>query len=150
MFAKQCGEFLFQYVWLHQQRNNGRLSKKILESLQIFLTTGAKDGKHVGVIVPADSGSLFYNFKNYFSVVLLGVCDSKYCFTFVDISSYDKSLDLSVLKTLLWKKLHTNILNLISGNALLSTERSTLPNVFIGVEAFKLTSSLLHPFGGKN
>jgi len=39
--------------------------------------TGAKDGKHVGVIVPADSGSLFYNFKNYFSVVLLVVCDSK-------------------------------------------------------------------------
>jgi hypothetical protein len=49
--------------------------------------SGAKDGKHVGVIVPADSGSLFYNLKNYFSVVLLGVCDSKYRFTSVDISS---------------------------------------------------------------
>jgi hypothetical protein len=59
---------------------------------------GAKDGKHAGVIVPADSGSLFYNFKNYFSLVLLGVCDSKYHFTFVDIGSYGKSPDSSVIK----------------------------------------------------
>lgn len=60
--------------------------------------TGAKDGRHVGVIVPADNGSLFYNFKNYFSVVLLGVCDSKYRFTFVDICSYGKCPDSFVLK----------------------------------------------------
>jgi hypothetical protein len=61
--------------------------------------TGAKNGKHLGVIVPADSGFLFYNFKNYFSVVLLGVCDSKYRCTFVDVGSYGKSPDSSVLKT---------------------------------------------------
>jgi len=109
MFAKCCGEFLFQYVWLHQQRKNGRLSKKILESVRISLTTGAKDGKHVGVIVPADSGSLFYNFKNYFSIVLLGVCDSKYCFTFVDIGSYGKSPDSSILKTHYCGKNYTQI-----------------------------------------
>lgn len=64
---------------------------KILESVRISLSVlGAKDGKHVGVILPADTGSLFYNFKNYFSVVLLGVCDSKYRFTFVDIGSYGR------------------------------------------------------------
>jgi len=83
---------------------NGRLSKKILESVR-----RAKDGKHVGVIVPADSGSLFYNFKNYFSVVLLGICDSKYCFTFVDIGSYGKSSDSSILKTHYCGKNYTQI-----------------------------------------
>jgi hypothetical protein len=60
--------------------------------------TGAKNGRHMGVIVPADNGSLFYNFKNYFSVVLLGVCDSKYRFTSVDIGSYGKCPDSSILK----------------------------------------------------
>jgi hypothetical protein len=56
---------------------------------------GATDGKHVQVIKPADSGFLFYNRNTYFNVVLLGVCDSNYQFTFVDTGSYSKTSDSS-------------------------------------------------------
>jgi len=43
------------------------------------------------VITTADSGSLLYNYKNYFAVVLFGVCGYNFGFTFVDIGSYGKS-----------------------------------------------------------
>jgi len=99
--------------------------------------------------MPADCGSLFYN-NYYFSVVLLGVCDSNYQFTFVDIGSYGRS-DSSIFKnSLLCKKQQANILNLPPGSVLAGTDGPTLPNVLIGDDAFKLTSNLLHPFAGKH
>ncbi|XP_075159190.1 uncharacterized protein LOC142232326 [Haematobia irritans] len=41
---------------------------------------GAIDGKHVAMKCPANSGSMFYNYKKHYSVVLMGVCDAKYTF----------------------------------------------------------------------
>lgn len=40
---------------------------------------GALDRKHVRVIKPTKSGSLFYNYKHYFSTVLMAICDANYC-----------------------------------------------------------------------
>ena len=45
---------------------------------------GAVDGKHVQIEALLKSGSLFFNYKYYFSVVLLAVAGFDYRFTFVD------------------------------------------------------------------
>jgi hypothetical protein len=43
--------------------------------------TGAVDGKHTEIQAPRSSGSLFFNYKNTFSVVLLALVDANYKFT---------------------------------------------------------------------
>lgn len=72
---------------------------------------GAIDRKHVRVVKPIKSGSLYYNYKEFFSIVLLAVADSDYKFVFVDIRSFGKDSDSTIFKkSLLWKSLNDNTL----------------------------------------
>ncbi|CAI6372415.1 unnamed protein product [Macrosiphum euphorbiae] len=56
----------------------------------------AIDGKHVWIRSPINSGSLFHNYKDYFSTVLLAMVDANYKFIVVDIGSYGKEGDSGI------------------------------------------------------
>jgi hypothetical protein len=48
--------------------------------------------------MPSGSGSLFYNYKHFFSVLLLGLADADCCFIALVIVVTAKSSDSSILK----------------------------------------------------
>jgi hypothetical protein len=54
---------------------------------------GCINGKHISIKCPPKAGSLLYNYKQFFSVVLQGVADSECRFIFIDVGAYGKQSD---------------------------------------------------------
>ncbi|KAJ8953462.1 hypothetical protein NQ318_023581 [Aromia moschata] len=85
---------------------------KILESKEYFKVWNfpnclrALDGKHVKIKCPSHSGSMYYNYKQYFSIVLQGVCDVKYRFTMIDVGGFGTFQSSNMYKLLSKKKLN--------------------------------------------
>ncbi|CAH1969361.1 unnamed protein product [Acanthoscelides obtectus] len=135
-----------------------KLTKERFESVaagfkkraNFFHCIGAVDGKHIRIVKPEFSGSLYYNYKSYFSVVLMAVADSNYRFIYVDVGAYGSECDSSIFKeSSLWKSIQKKSLELPSAKPLSGSEASNVPYFLIGDEAFGLNINLLRPFGGK-
>lgn len=61
-------------------------------------TLGAIDGKHIRIKAPAHSGSDFYNYKGFFSIVLLAVVDCSSRFIYIDVGGNGRASDVVLLK----------------------------------------------------
>ena len=113
---------------------------------------GAIDGKHVVVQAPSNSGSLYYNYKGTYSLVLLAVVDASYLFRVVDVGGYGRTSDSGSLRNSVFGEgLRDGTLDLPPDRAISGAEqRGPLPHVFVGDEAFPLMTHLLRPFPGRN
>lgn len=108
---------------------------------------GAVDGKHIRCINPNNSGSIYFNYKKYFSIVLMAVVDSKYIFTAIDVGAYGREADSMVFKECPFgKKLYSEKLNLPAPTCLPNTNTCPQPYVIIGDGAFGLHKNLLRPY----
>ena len=84
------------------------ISKMFEDRWQLPNCIGAADGKHVRILHPKHSGSEFYNYKGYYSIVLMAVVDADYKFTYADVGCQGRISDGGVLKnSQFWKLLAT-------------------------------------------
>lgn len=111
---------------------------------------GAVDGKHIRIIKPTGTGSQHFNYKHYFSIVLLAVVDANYKFLYIDVGSFGKDSDSTIFKkSTLWNLLTRNELNIPKACPITNT--NIVANyVFVGDEAFGLSEHVLRPYGGRN
>lgn len=103
-------------------------------------------GKHVHVKAPPNSGSEFHNFKDHFSVVLMGLCDADLQFTYVSVGEMGSSSDSSVFRRCgLHRLLQNTQLNLPSPSSVRGSNQ-TFPYAFVGDAAFPLRPEIMTPF----
>ena len=89
---------------------------------------GAIDGKHIGIESPKNSGTLYDNYKEFFSLVLLAVCDADYCFSMFDVDEYSGNNDSGVLaNSSVGKRFERGIFNLPEPKPLHGCKFSSLP-----------------------
>ena len=112
---------------------------------------GAIDGKHIAMQCPKKSGSLYFNYKGWFSIVLMAVCDASYNFTLVDIGQYGSPNDSSVLNNSeMGKAFEDGSMSLPQPEHLPGCGLPQLPFYLVGDEIFALKPWLLQPYPGKN
>lgn len=112
---------------------------------------GAIDGKHIRLIKPCHSGSQYYNYKKYFSVVLMAVVDADYKFIYVDIGSFGSNADSAVFQhSKFGKRLAYNELDLPDNRPLPGTEGPEMPFVFVADDAFAIHEHLMKPYSLRN
>ncbi|XP_073509699.1 uncharacterized protein [Phyllobates terribilis] len=107
---------------------------------------GAVDGKHVRVQQPPRSGSRFFNYKKFFSVVLMAVADAHFKFVAIDVGAYGSTGDSRVFRS---SQIGLQILQdgvTLPAPRPLPGSTHPVPFVMVSDEAFPLQTNLLRPY----
>lgn len=109
-------------------------------------TLGAIDGKHIAMKAPKDSGTLYHNYKGFFSLILLAVVDADYRFLWVDVGANGSTSDCAVFNQAQLKAaLEADTLALPPHTALPGDDRP-VPHFLIGDDAFPLRTWMMKPY----
>ena len=92
---------------------------------------GAIDGKQVAIRAPPYAGSTYYNYKNFHSIVLMGVGDANYRLIYVDVGSNGRNSDGGVFN-------RSSLSHHLKNNLLPIPQANCLPNSNIKVNYFFL------------
>ena len=111
---------------------------------------GSIDGKHIRIECPKLSGTLYHNYKGFFSIVLLAVCDANYCFSMFDLGQYGSNNDSGVLvHSNIGQMFDEDLMNVPEDSKLPGCEADYLPYYLLGDEIFPLKKWLLRPYPGR-
>ena len=136
---------------LPDERKWKRIAEEFEELWQFPHCLGSLDWKNIMIQAPKNSGSLFFNYKKHFSVVLLAVVDANYKFVIVNIGAYGRQSNGSVFSNSLFgRMLKAQQLSIPPPEPLGGSVLPNLPYVFVGDEAFPLLQNLMRPYPSGN
>lgn len=106
---------------------------------------GTIDGKHITIQAPPNSGSMYYNYKKNFSIVLMATCDAQYKFY---TGAYGNS-DGEILSEF-GKSLYANTPNISKGTTYSTGSDKEVSYYFVGDEAFQMSIHMMRPYPGRS
>ena len=110
---------------------------------------GALDGKRVLLQAPINSGSVYYDYKQQFSLVLLALVDARYRFLYIDVGANGRQSDAGVFaNSKLSTALEQSMLHVPTVEKLPGTD-TELPYVVVADDAFPMKTYLLKPYPGR-
>ncbi|GFW95267.1 putative nuclease HARBI1 [Trichonephila clavipes] len=135
--GEQFDELLEMVRGKHPQllKSGKKIEKVFLQRWNFPRCCGAIDGKHVLIKRPPGSGSVYYNYKKTYSIILFAMVDADYCFTYVDVGGNGRANDSAVFRN--------SSLNIAMENKAIGFPED---HVIIGDDAFPLRPDLMKPF----
>lgn len=107
---------------------------------------GAIDGMHVRIKAPGNSCSLFYNYNQYFSLVLLAVANARSRIIYFHMGSYGHECDAGIFDRCDFaRRMRAGQLSLPPPTRLPRSDK-VLSHFFVGNGAFPLSTTLMKPF----
>lgn len=93
------------------------------------------------------SGSLFYNYKNYSSAVLLAIVDANYKYIYIDVYAFGNDSDSTIFeRTDFYRKLKNAEVNSPNDQPLPGTVGPNMCYIFIGDEAFSISPNVMRSY----
>ena len=112
---------------------------------------GAIDGKHIACKAPANTGSDYYNYKGFFSVILLAVVTSDYKFLWIDVSGKGSSSDAHIYNASDLKEgLQNDDIVGFPRPDPLPGDTEDVPYFLVGDDAFGLRTYMMKPYGNRD
>ena len=109
---------------------------------------GALDRKHIAIKKPKKSGSGYFNYKGYFSLILLTLVDADYKFLWVNMGASGSSFDAQIFNR---SKLKSKLKRIENGTLGLPPPEPLGPGgsghyFLLGDDAFALMPWLVKPY----
>lgn len=107
---------------------------------------GAIDGTHINIVKPTNSGSMYFNYKGFFSIVLLAVVDADCNFIYVEVGAQGRMSDGGIYgNSHLSKGLENKTLH-VPGECPLAGTTEAVPYFIVGDDTFPLRTYLIEPY----
>jgi hypothetical protein len=139
----ECSQPL--YLPIPTQETQRQAEKGFWERWKFPNCIGSIDRKHVKIKCPPQSGSHFYCYKHFPSIVLLAVVDPRYQFLVIDVGAYRRQSDSWISEKPSFYRCFIHGKNILPPKPLPGTD-IPIPHVLLGHEGFGLHMYLMRPF----
>jgi hypothetical protein len=123
------------------------VAKDFAKKWKVPNCVGAVDGKHVPVQALIGSGRDYFNYKQFFGIVLLAIVDANFSFVYINIGSQGRVSDGGFNHTSFKIFLDYFKLNL-PADCVLQGINTPFPYIYLADNAFWLTCIIMKPYAG--
>uniref|UniRef100_UPI00358EEA32 putative nuclease HARBI1 n=1 Tax=Myxine glutinosa TaxID=7769 RepID=UPI00358EEA32 len=122
------------------------VAKDFSEKWSFHHVCGALDGKHVRILAPPGSGSVYYNYKGYFSIIMLALVDADYKLMYLNVGTPGADSDAGIFRDCsLFKALDEDQANLPPPEPFPGGDQD-VPYFLVGDDAFALRTWMMKPY----